>query len=57
MPDPLSFDAAASVRGDGEFWLDAEIHINRANFGLTWNQMGLASMNNIVPIHAVFTRR
>src|SRR6516162_9536073 len=30
---PLSFDAAASVRGDGEVWLDAEVHINRADFG------------------------
>jgi polyisoprenoid-binding protein YceI len=37
---PLSFDAAASVRGNGEVWLDAEVHVNRAGFGLTWNQMG-----------------
>ena len=37
---PLSFDAAASVQGDGEIWLDAEVHINRAGFGLIWNQMG-----------------
>jgi polyisoprenoid-binding protein YceI len=54
---PLSFGAAASVRGDGEIWLDAEVHINRADFGLTWNRLGLASMNNTLAIHAVFTRR
>ena len=54
---PLSFDAAASVPGDGEVWLDAEARINRADFGLTWNQMGMASMNNTLTIHAVFTRR
>ncbi len=54
---PLSFDAAASVPGDGEVWLDAEVHINRADFGLTWNQMGMASMNNTLTIHAVFTRQ
>jgi polyisoprenoid-binding protein YceI len=54
---PLSFDAAASVQGDGEIWLDAEVHINRADFGLTWNLMGLVSMNNTLTIHAVFTRR
>ena len=36
----LSFDAAASVRDDGEVWLDAEVIINRADFGLTWNLMG-----------------
>jgi polyisoprenoid-binding protein YceI len=53
---PLSFYAAASVRGMGEIWLDAEVHINRADFGLTWNQMGMASMNNILTIHAVFTQ-
>ena len=52
---PLSFDAAASVRGDGEVWLDAEVHINRADFGLTWNLMGTVSMKNTLTIHAVFT--
>jgi polyisoprenoid-binding protein YceI len=54
---PLSFDAVASVRGDGEIWLDAEVHVNRADFGLTWNLMGAVSMNNTLTIHAVFTRR
>jgi polyisoprenoid-binding protein YceI len=54
---PLSFDAAAAVHGDGEIWLDAEVRINRADFGLTWNLMGLVSMDNALTIHAVFTRR
>ena len=54
---PLSFDAAASVQEDGEIWLDAEVQINRANFGLTWNRMGMVSMNNTLTIHAVFARR
>jgi polyisoprenoid-binding protein YceI len=54
---PLSVDAAASVQGDGEIWLDAEVHINRADFGLTWNSIFMASMNNTLTIHAVFTRR
>ena len=54
---PLSFDAAVSVQDDGEIWLDAEVHINRADFGLTWNLMGMGSMNNTLTIHAVFTRR
>ena len=53
----LSFDAAASVPGEGELCLDAEVRINRADFGLTWNLMGMASMNNTLIIHAVFTRR
>jgi polyisoprenoid-binding protein YceI len=54
---PLSFDAAASVQGDGEIWLDAEVRINRADFGLTWNLMGMAGVNNTLTIHAVFTQR
>jgi polyisoprenoid-binding protein YceI len=54
---PLSFDAVASVQGDGEIWLDAEVHVNRADFGLIWNQMGKTSMNNTLTIHMVFTRR
>jgi len=53
---PLSFDAAASVHGDGEIRLDAEVHINRADFGLTWNRLGLVSMSNALAIQAVFTR-
>jgi polyisoprenoid-binding protein YceI len=54
---PLSFDAAASVQGKGEIWLDAEVGINRADFGLTWNLLGMTSMNNTLTIHAVFTQR
>jgi polyisoprenoid-binding protein YceI len=54
---PLSFDAAASIPGDGEVWLDAQVPINRADFGLTWNLLGGTSMHNTLTIHAVFTRR
>jgi polyisoprenoid-binding protein YceI len=54
---PVTFPATVSVADSGEVWLDAEIHINRADFGLTWNQMGMASMNNTLTIHAVFARR
>ena len=54
---PLSFDAAASVHGNGEIWLDAVVHVNRRAFGLTWNLLGTVSMNNTLTIHAVFARR
>ena len=53
---PLSFDAAASVHGDGEVWLDATVRINRTDFGLTWNQLGMVSAISTLTIHAVFTR-
>ncbi len=54
---PLSFDAAASVQGDGGIWLDAEVRINRADFGLTWNPLGMVGVSNSLTIQAVFTRR
>ena len=53
---PLSFDAAAAVPGGSEVWLDAEVLINRADFGLTWNLMGLVAMDSTLTVHAVFTR-
>ena len=53
---PLSFTAAASVQGDEELWLDAEVVVNRADFGLTWNQLGMVSMTSTLTIHAVFTK-
>jgi polyisoprenoid-binding protein YceI len=54
---PLSFDAAASVPGDGEIWLDAVARVNRSDFGLTWKSDGMASMTSIVTVRAVFARR
>lgn len=54
---PVSFDAGATSSAGGEVWLDGEVQVNRADFGLAWNQMGMASMNNAITIHAVFTRQ
>ena len=52
---PLTFDAAVSIRGDGEIGLDATVRINRADFGLTWNVLGTASMLSTITIQATFT--
>jgi polyisoprenoid-binding protein YceI len=54
---PLTFDGTASVLVDGEVSLDAAVHINRNDFGLTWNLLGTVSVNNTITIHAVFARR
>jgi polyisoprenoid-binding protein YceI len=54
---PLTFAGTATASEDGEVWLDAAVRINQADFGLTWNLMGLVSMNNTLTVHAVFTRR
>jgi len=54
---PLTFDAAATVQDSGDVWLDAVVHVNQVEFGLTWNLLGTVSSDNTVTIHAVFTRR
>jgi len=53
---PLPFDAKATATA-GEVTLDAEIPVNRADFGLTFSPMRMASLNNTITIHAVFTRQ
>jgi len=53
---PLSFDAKVSTAA-GEVWLDAEIPVNRADFGLTYSPLGMASLKNTITVHAVFTRQ
>jgi polyisoprenoid-binding protein YceI len=54
---PITFDATVSAVSDDEISLAAEVQINRADFGLTWNQMGMASMSNTITVNAVFTRQ
>jgi polyisoprenoid-binding protein YceI len=54
---PLTFPAKVAVVGSGEVWLSAEIRVNRAGFGLTWNLMGMASMQNTITVNAVFGKR
>jgi len=53
---PLTFDAKASAAA-GEVQLDAEVPVNRADFGLTYSPMRMASLNNTITVHAVFTRQ
>lgn len=52
---PASFPVKVSAT-DSEATLDGEVQVNRADFGLTWNQVGMASMHNTITVHAVFTR-
>jgi len=53
---PASFDAKVSST-DGEVTLDGELEVNRADFGLTWNWLGIAAMDNTIVVHAVFVRQ
>ena len=52
---PLSFDAKVSAAA-GEVQLDAELPVNRADFGLTYSPLRMASLHNTITVHAVFTR-
>jgi polyisoprenoid-binding protein YceI len=52
---PASLDATVSATGD-EVRLDGELQVNRTDFGLTWNRMGIASVDNTIVVRAVFTR-
>jgi polyisoprenoid-binding protein YceI len=53
---PLSFDAKVTAAA-GETRLDAEVPVNRADFGLTYSPLRMASLNNTITVHAVFTRQ
>ena len=52
---PLSFDAKVSAAA-GEVQLDAEVPVNRADFGLTYSPLRMASLNNTITVRAVFAR-
>jgi polyisoprenoid-binding protein YceI len=54
---PLTFEAATTIHGNGEVWLDAAVRVSQADFGLTWNLLGTVGRTNTLTIHAVFTRR
>jgi polyisoprenoid-binding protein YceI len=53
---PLSFDAKVTTAA-GEVQLDAGVPVNRADFGLTYRPLRMASLDNTITIHAVFTRQ
>ena len=54
---PLSFEAAVSAPAEGEIVLDTTVPVNRADFGLTWNMLGMTAMLSTVTVHAVFVAR
>jgi polyisoprenoid-binding protein YceI len=52
---PLAFDAQVSATA-AEVRIDAEVPVNRADFGLTYSPLRMASLHNTIVIRAVFTR-
>ena len=53
---PISVPATVTASGPEEIVLDAEVEVDRSQFGLTWNRMGMASMNNTITVHTVFIK-
>jgi polyisoprenoid-binding protein YceI len=54
---PVSFAARVSGFDEAQVELDGEIQVNRAEFGLTWSKLGMASVHNTITVHAVFTKQ
>jgi polyisoprenoid-binding protein YceI len=48
--------AAAGAAGDGTVTLDATVPVNRKDFGLNFNQLGMMSVDNTITVHAVFRK-
>jgi polyisoprenoid-binding protein YceI len=55
--NPVTFEATASVHDGNEVWLDAQVPVDRTDFGLTWNRLGMSAVHNTLTVHAVFTKK
>jgi polyisoprenoid-binding protein YceI len=53
---PVTVSGAVSANGTDEISLNAELPVNRSQYGMSFNQLGMMSLDNIITIHAVFTK-
>jgi polyisoprenoid-binding protein YceI len=53
---PLTFPATVAALGADSIVLDAQIGVDRSEFGLTWGPMRMSSMHNTMTLHAVLAR-
>jgi len=53
--EPITFPAAVTIRPD-EIHLDAVVPIDRRDYGISYNILGMTSMKNTLTVHATFTR-
>ena len=53
----VSFDASVVVKSGDNIQTDAQVDINRADFGMTCNRMHAVSLNNSITIRAAFSKR
>ena len=52
----ISFPATVILSGDGEAELDAKVEVDRSEYGITVNHLGMVKMDCSVTLHAVFTK-
>jgi polyisoprenoid-binding protein YceI len=53
---PVTVSGKVSAQGADAIALDAEVPVNRGDYGMSFNQLNMMSMNSTISIHAVFTR-
>jgi polyisoprenoid-binding protein YceI len=53
---PVTISGKVSAQGTDEIKLDAELPVNRGDYGMSFNQLNAMSLDNIITIHAVFTK-
>ena len=53
---PVTVAGQVSALGADEISLDAEVPVNRGDYGMSFNQLNMMSMDSVITIHAVFTR-
>jgi polyisoprenoid-binding protein YceI len=53
---PVTISGKVSAPGADEIALDAELPVNRGDYGMSFNQLNMMSLHNVITIHAVFAR-
>ena len=53
---PVTVSGAVSATGADENSVDTEVPVNRGDYGISFNQLGMMSLDNIITIHAVFAK-
>ena len=53
---PVTVSGQVSAQGADEIRLDADLPVNRRDYGMSFNQLNMMSLDNVITIHAVFTK-
>ncbi len=53
---PVTISGKVSAQGPDQIRLDAELPVNRSDYGMSFNQLNMMSLHNVITIHAVFTK-